>query len=50
MPVLRATLEDDQMSAARAWKRRYAESVGVDPELVTWEQVIMAYANSRVLP
>ena len=51
MPSINVPFETaEELSNLRAWKRRYAESIGKDAEEVSWANLLNAYANARVLP
>ena len=50
MPNLNAEFSDEDWEKLRAWKRRYAAHHDVDIDQVTWPAILLAYANSKVMP
>lgn len=50
MPTLHVAFTGNEWDHLDAWRERYCKSMGIDSSHVTWAQILLAYANSKVLP
>ena len=50
MPVMHVVFNEDEWAQLQAWGDRYSKSVGIESRRLTWAQLLLAYANSKVLP
>lgn len=47
---LNVAFDESDFKRLLSWKARYADSIGRSVDDVSWDDVLLAYAKSKVLP